>query len=166
MYPKKIFVNNLQHQKGFLLPLALFILVVMGLLALTISRTSMQTQMASVQELMTVQAFYAGESGAQRGMQALFFTNVNRRDADIACRTMAINRNFAGINGLQACNVRVTCACRYRDNTVCNDAIVANYTPTAAVGVSASFYTLTSTGACGQLQDASVRTIQVGAFWN
>ena len=42
-------------QQGFLMPLAIFILVVMGLLALTVARTTSQTSLASSQEAITLQ---------------------------------------------------------------------------------------------------------------
>src|SRR4051794_37852990 len=102
----------LNTQRGFLLPLALFILVVMGVLALTISRTSTQTQISGVQELTNAQSFYAAESGAQRGMQALFLNNTTRRATDTSCAAMAINHNFANVNGLKICTAQVNCSCR------------------------------------------------------
>jgi MSHA biogenesis protein MshP len=55
MFPNIISNKTLHKQRGFLLPLALFILVVMGVLALTISRTSIQTQTSGIQEMMNVQ---------------------------------------------------------------------------------------------------------------
>ena len=153
-----------REQRGFLLPLAIFIIVVMGALALTISRTSMQTQTSSIQELINVQAFYAAESGAQRGMQALFLANANRQTTDNTCTNLAINHNFAGVNGLQACVAQVACQCLYRNGSACNASNGANYLAAAAVGVTASTYTLTSTATCGTGEYSSVRTIQVGAF--
>ncbi|HTF98459.1 MAG TPA: MSHA biogenesis protein MshP [Cellvibrio sp.] len=164
MYRNKKAIIAKRFQQGFLLPLALFIIVVMGALALTISRTSTQTQSSSVQELANIQAFYAAESGAQRGMNALFFNNVTRQTTDAACASMAINRNYAGVNGLQQCTAQVVCACRYRDNSVCNANTAANYQNNAPIGVSQSFYTVTSEGGCGQQHFRSVRTIQVSAF--
>jgi MSHA biogenesis protein MshP len=164
MCPKNYYHYRYFEQQGFLLPLALFILVVMGALALTISRTSIQTQWASIQEFTNIQAFYAAESGAQRGMQALFLTNTTRQATDASCTAMSISPDFSAIDGLKICTAQVSCNCRYRDNSVCNSAIAANYSTTAAAGLSKSFYTITSQGACGGQQFRSVRTIQVGAF--
>ncbi len=163
MCPEKNREFKYQSQHGFLLPLALFILIVMGALAITISRASEQTNSSSIQEFSNVQAFYAAESGAQRGMQALFFANVTRQATDTSCTAMAINQNFT-VDGLRACRAQVICSCRYRDSTVCSAATAANYTATAPQGVTKSFYTLTSVGSCGQQQFRAVRTIQVGAF--
>lgn len=169
MSPNLMNTKNIQQQQGFLLPLALFILVVMGVLALTISRTATQTQNSSIQEFTNIQAFYAAESGAQRGMQELFLLSelelpANRRSTtDQACANMAINHNFAGVNGLQICTVVVGCTCLYQDGSACAPATAANYLP-AAIGVTKSFYTITSDGTCGHDQFRADRQIQVGAY--
>lgn len=164
MFPSHGYTKIIQRQRGFLLPLALFILVVMGVLALTISRTSIQTQTSTIQEFTNIQAFYAAESGAQRGMQALFFDNNNRKDTDEECANLNINHNFPDVDGLKICNVAVTCQCKYRNGNPCDDTAVANYSLTAATDVIMSTYTLESTGSCGQDQYRAERIIQVGAF--
>jgi MSHA biogenesis protein MshP len=164
MYREKSCVSGARYQRGFLLPLALFILVVMGALALTISRTSTQTQSASIQEFTNVQAFYAAESGAQRGMQALFLNNSPRQATDATCTNMLITPDFTAINGLRICTARVTCRCVYQNNAVCAAASGANYLEAAPVGVSKSFYTITSHGSCGEQNFRAVRTIEVSAF--
>lgn len=156
--------SRYQSQRGFLLPLALFIVVVMGALALTISRTSIQTQTSSIQEFTSVQAFYAAESGAQRGMQALFLSTSSRQATDQACTSMAITHNFAGVNGLQMCTATVSCTCIYQNNSPCAAGVGANYLLTSAAGVSKSFYTLRSRGVCAHDQYRTDRVIEVGAF--
>jgi hypothetical protein len=84
-----------KKQQGFLLPLAVFIVVVMGLFALVLSRNTIQTNTSSVQEAVSVQAFYAAESGAQRGMQHLFYlaapTTLVRQQVDQRCINIATN---------------------------------------------------------------------------
>lgn len=135
------------QQRGFLLPLALFILVVMGALALTISRTATQTQNSSIQEFTNVQAFYAAESGAQRGMQRLFFsaaTPLTRTGINNRCTGWTQSYTFSSA-GLQACTALVTCALTTDANNI------------------RSFYTLTSTGSCGASHFRAERVIQVGA---
>lgn len=164
MYPDKYRLCAYQKQRGFLMPLALFILVVIGVLALTISRTSIQTQTSSIQEFTNVQAFYAAESGAQRGMQELFLSITTRQDTDQACADMVINHNFAGVNGLKICTATVICTCVYQNNNACAPGVGANYELTSAAGVTKSFYTLRSNGACGQDQYRAERIIEVGAY--
>jgi MSHA biogenesis protein MshP len=139
----------LQRQRGFLIPLALFIVVVMALLALALTRMSTQTGLASAQELLSLQAFYAGESGAQQGMNQLYppagpnlRANVNAR-CDGVVRTLA----FAGVTGLSGCSAAVSCNC-------------VSCTPAAAT----SFYTITSVGSCNAGTLSATRTIRVGSF--
>lgn len=169
MCPDQFSMSYHRQQRGFLLPLALFILVVTGVLALTISRTSIQTQNSSIQEFTNVQAFYAAESGAQRGMQVLFLTTTTRLATDTACANMATNtsanQNFASVNGLQMCTATVTCTCVYQNNSACDAGVAANYGPTSTVGVTKSFYTIRSVGTCGPADHfRAVRTIEVGAY--
>ncbi|MEN0035825.1 MAG: MSHA biogenesis protein MshP [Cellvibrio sp.] len=128
------------------MPLALFIIVVMGVLALTISRTAIQTQNTSIQEYTNVQAFYAAESGAQRGMQRLFFnTDITRASVTTRCTNLNETFNLNTINGLRSCTAQVRCVAA---------ADVTNVS---------TFYRITSVGQCGQNEFISERTIEVGA---
>ncbi|EIK44632.1 putative MSHA biogenesis protein MshP [Cellvibrio sp. BR] len=154
----------MNSQRGFLLPLALFIIVVMGVLALTISRTATQSQTAVVQEFISLQSFYAAESGAQRGMKALFFDVNGRQAADAACLAMNLNPDYSGIDGLSACTVAVDCTCRYQNGNDCTPANATNYSPMATADVLKSFYTVTSEGTCGENEYRAERSIQAGAF--
>lgn len=174
MYPSKFLTNkykrkflscNPEKQQGFLIPLSLFIVVAMGILALVVARTSTQTNQSFTLELIGVQAFYAAESGAQRGMQVLFFPNASVRAAvDGRCQALNQNYSFTSVNGLQLCSAQVTCACNYRNGTACASANAANYQPTSPTGVIASYYTITSVGSCGSGPLSAVRTISVGSF--
>jgi MSHA biogenesis protein MshP len=146
MYPNAYRHSYCRDQRGFLLPLALFILVVMGALALTISRTSVQTQTSSIQELLTAQTLYAAESGAQRGMQRLFLNAaILRADVDGRCASWSQTYTFTA-EGLKACSAQVSCA-------FVNDASNLR-----------SFYTVTSVGRCGPGEYRAERTVQVGSF--
>jgi len=169
MYPNRFSISYYRHQRGFLLPLALFILVVMGVLALTISRTATQANTSTIQEFTNIQSFYAAESGAQRGMQALFLATTTRQATDTACANMAtnavVNQNFASVNGLQICTATVTCTCVYQNNSACDAGVGANYLLTSAIGLTKSFYTIKSVGICGPADHyRAVRTIEVGAY--
>lgn len=140
-----------QRQRGFLIPLSLFIVVAMGLLALALTRTSTQTAVASAQELMSVQALYAAESGAQAGMQALFYDEnfIDRTfdSVNSACQTMAQTFSFDGVLGLTSCRAVLSCGCE-----TCAD-----------VNAVTGFYTLESRGECGSGITAAARTVRVGA---
>ena len=147
MFPNPAQIRMPRQQQGFLIPLALFILVVMGVLALTISRTSMQIQTSAIQEFMNVQAFYAAESGAQRGMKHLYFDQgpPTRATVDAQCFSLNTNYSFTS-DGLKACTAQVSC------------------TFTVDAANIRSFYTITSVGSCGADQYRAERTIQVGSF--
>lgn len=164
MFPNSRSLKQVNSQRGFLLPLALFIIVVMGVLALTISRTATQSQTAVVQEFMSLQSFYAAESGAQRGMKALFFDVSGRQAADSACLVMNLNPNYSSTPGLSACSVAVSCTCLYQNGSNCAPANAANYSPAATADVLKSFYTVTSVGSCGEEEYRAERSIQAGAF--
>jgi MSHA biogenesis protein MshP len=164
MCPKYYSHTGFKQQRGFLIPLALFILVVMGVMALTIARTSSQSNTVVVQEFINIQSFFAAESGAQRGMQALFLTSAERQLVDAACVNMNLNPDYSGVNGLSACSVIVSCECHYQSSDDCAPATADNYSPTAPAERLKSFYTVTSVGACGELPYRAERTIQAGAF--
>ncbi|WP_347330940.1 MSHA biogenesis protein MshP [Marinimicrobium locisalis] len=97
-------------QQGFLLPVAMFIVVVMGLAALALWRTTSQSSVASVQELLTVQALYAAESGLQSGLSELFYPSASSRPAvDSRCTSLSQSLDFSGISGLNLCSSEVSC---------------------------------------------------------
>jgi MSHA biogenesis protein MshP len=160
-----MFPNSFKkNQQGFLLPLAIFIVVVMGLFALVISRNTIQSSMSAVQEAISTQTFYAAESGAQRGMQILFFPDASaRQQVDTRCTSLNTTLNYT-VPGLKNCSVVVTCTCAFQDETSCSPISAANYTSTAATNRLTSFYKVTSTATCGVGNLRSVRTIDVGSF--
>lgn len=144
------------------MPLALFIAVVMGLLALVLMRSTQQTGMGAVQETISVAAFYAAESGAQQGMQQLFYDNdLKRQTVDGRCANLNTTYTFTA-SGLNNCSAVVTCSCNYNNAAACSSGTAANYGATTAVPE--SYYTIASTGTCGVLPIKSTRTIQAGSF--
>lgn len=152
MCPDHYCMYACNKQRGFLLPLALFILVVMGALALTISRTATQTNASSIQEFTNVQAFYAAESGAQRGMQHLFLNaDIARASVNVRCNNWSQTYSFTG-NGLKSCSANVSC-----NFTIDGD-------PAIAGDDTRSFYTITSIGSCGSGIYRAERTVEVGSY--
>lgn len=141
------------RQSGFLLPVAMFIVVVMGLAALALYRTTGQSSIASVQEVITTQALYAAESGLQTGLSELFYPDVSKEsDVNSRCIDMGtIELDFAGISGLNLCEVDVTCQCTDGTNTACT---------TESRG---AVYTLQSVGTCGEGNIYSERTLELSA---
>lgn len=141
--------RSLRQQRGFLIPVAIFIVVIMSFFALALWRTTVQTSLASAQELVSMQAFYAAESGAQFGMQKLFYPDGEHR-ALVNDHCNALNETPQTLNfsapGLGACSAIVSCICEYCD-----------------AAQSTSFYTIQSVGACGAGNIRSERTIRVGS---
>lgn len=131
----------MQRQRGFLLPVALFIIVVMGFASLALWRTTAQTSTASVQELLSTQAFYAAESGVQAGLSELFYPNANnRQQADDRCSNLDQNLDFSGVEGLNLCTADVQCEL-----------------------VEAGFYQITSQGRCGTGSNYAERDLEARA---
>ena len=124
--------NIARKQRGFLLPVAIFILVVMSAFALTLWRTTTQTSISISQELLSAQAFYAAESGAQLGAAKLL--------AGAACEDPMLDGYNFSAPGLSQCTVSIGCD----DNT------------------DTELYTLTSTGRCDSGDVFASRTIEVG----
>jgi MSHA biogenesis protein MshP len=156
--------QRLQSQQGFLLPLAIFILVVMSLFAIVLSRNAIQTNTAAAQEMISTQALYAAESGAQSGMQTLFFNNdLTRQSVDTRCNNLNATINYT-VDGLRNCSAIVACTCRFQDNSNCFPVTPANYTVSAATSKLTSYYSISSQATCGIGNIRSVRTIDVGSF--
>lgn len=134
------------RQRGFLIPLALFILVGMLALALAASRLTGQSSTSSTLELLSTQAFYSAESGGQYAMHRLFFNASNQAAVDANCGALTTLLNFAGSSavGLRSCQAQVSC------------------TMTTTAGI--SFYTITSAGSCGSGEMSAQRTIEISAY--
>lgn len=155
--------ESLKKQSGFLIPLALFIVVVMGLLALVLTRNSNLSQRGFTQELLSTQAFYASETGTQRAMQTLFFPNASSRQAvDSRCAGLTTTYNFSGVDGLNLCQAQVACTCVYQNNVSCAAATAANYQNNSANHT--SIYTITSRGTCSAGEITASRQIQASAY--
>ena len=132
-------------QRGFLIPLALVIIVGLSILALALGKIASQAGTSSIQEAVSAQAFYAAESGAQFGMNQLFFPDDTRAIVDANCSSFPLSRTFT-VPGLNGCSVNVTC-------------LLSNDTASLT-----SYYVLNSTASCGAGNITAQRTIQVSSF--
>jgi len=138
-------------QQGFLLPIVMFIVVAMGFLALAVARFSGQTSIAAAQEGISLQAFYAAESGGQYAMNQIYYvasggTEIDRATATANC--VSVNGdvvNFSGA-GLTNCSATVACASN------------------VDAGSSSTFFTVISNGQCGSGATSASRSIQVASF--
>lgn len=139
MYP-----NNIMYtQRGFLIPLALVIIVGLSALALALGKVASLAGTSAIQEGISAQAFYAAESGAQFGMNRLFFPDDTRATVDANCLTFPLTRSFS-VTGLKGCDVTVTCTRTTQNLT--------------------SFFVLNSSATCGGGEITAQRSIQVTSF--
>lgn len=144
-------IHGDRRQRGWLMPVAAFIIVVMGLLAAGMVRVGSQTSIAGAQEQITVQTFYAADSGAQFAMNRLLYaTDADRAAADSACMALGggpptLNLNTAGMRN---CTVTVSC----------------DVNVFASGGNTTSFYDIRSTARCGVNSVRAERTIEVSAY--
>ena len=131
------------------MPVAAFIVVVMGLLAAGMGFVSSQTSIGNVQELVSVQAFYSAEAGAQFGMSSVFYDSavaVSRTSATAACASLSgTTLNFSAA-GMLSCSASVSCQA------------------TIDTADTTTFYSITSVGSCGTSPVNAQRTIDVSAF--
>ena len=135
-----------RHERGFSLPVVVFILVIMALLAAGITQLSSRSNLAAAQEELSNRAFFAAESGASWAMSRLFFNSGGSADktfSDTACTAVSgAVLNFTQA-GLATCSATLSCSSQ-------------------TVGT-AGFYTVRSQGACSTGQTQTLRTVEVGA---
>jgi len=152
--------STFKKEAGFLLPVALFVIVVLGGMGLIVSKKISESASSYVTAGLSTQAFYAAESGAQAGLHELFFVDVDRQLVDGRCASMAISQALSG-DGLRHCSVVVSCTCNYENGNSCDANDNANYLGLS--GVTNSFYTLNARAECGVEPTISNHLIEVGA---
>ncbi|MCH7741204.1 MAG: MSHA biogenesis protein MshP [Proteobacteria bacterium] len=137
------------HQHGFLIPLAIFILVVMGFFAITIARITGQTAIATAQEAVTIASFYAAESGARYAMNQLFYDTaspISRVTVDANCTAVDSSNLTFTVDGLRGCSAAINCS---------RTADAANTT---------SYYRIQSQATCGSGAVSAERTVEISAY--
>ena len=124
-------------QQGFSLPAAIFILVIMALLAAAVVSIFDKGTKGVSQEILSTRAFYAAESGAQYVLGQLF-------DLTGGAANCAASSNLTfNATGSAGCSSSMTCG-------------------SVTIG-SEVFYTINSTGTCATGPDRAVRQIQLMA---
>jgi len=143
-------MNNLRvpkYQEGFLIPVAIFIIVALAGLGVAISQLSSHSTTAAVQEAVAIQALNAAESGAQYAMNQLLFDVNSKTAADTNCTTVnGASLDFTA-DGLNNCASDITCA--LSSNT----------------GGTARVYDISSVGSCGAGDFETERTVAVRAIY-
>lgn len=113
------------RQRGFSIVIAVFILVVMSLLAATMLRVQEADSAGTAQDTLTVRAFYAAESGAQFAMNRLYLDGTGCAglglpnggaswdEAFLAqCRVSSLTCQTETVSGMTFYHVRSSAECR------------------------------------------------------
>ena len=133
MYPEH------NKQRGSALVIAVFIIVVMLALVLSLARLLTSSSDAIVYEVQGTRALFAAQSGLDIALTQLFPLN----GATTSCAALTLEHNFSG-DGLAGCSATVSCS-RYNDPT-----------PGAA-----PLYRLSSTARCIAAEFETRRTVQI-----
>ncbi len=144
-----MFPSEIKSQRGYLMPVAIFIILILGGLAITLSRFSGQSDTAVIQEAMSVAAFNAAESGGQYAMSRLFYSTTaapTRTLVNANCVSLnGASLNFT-VSGLDGCSAGLTCS------------VSANL-PANTI----SYYSVTSTGECGTSPINAQRVVELAS---
>ncbi len=127
-------------QAGASLVLAIFIIVVLSMLAAALLRTLAAGSENVAREVVSTRAFLAAESGAQLRLNDLFVGGVA---CSSACPSTG-SQSYGGTSAWMNCSATVSC-CRYDPGTGVNH------------------YQLQSVGRCGPTGDQAVRVVEVRA---
>lgn len=127
----------LKSQSGLSLPAALFLIVVLIIMLGTMNQLNDANTMATGREWLSLRAFHVAESGAQiSAVHAL-----NSEQALGTCADDFIENKTFSASELSSCLLSVSCQ-------------------TVTIS-SATYYTFTSEGRCGQGADQARRVIQI-----
>ena len=148
MFPSQ-YRLRLNRQAGFLMPLAIFIIVSMAGFALAMARTTSQTNSSATQTMISIQAFYAADSGAQWAMNRLFYnaaSAISRNTVDANCTALSGQNLSFEVGGLNNCRAQVQCIIESDD------------------AKAISYYRISSSSECGSAPIFSQRTVELSAF--
>lgn len=143
---KVVYGCSLNRHQGFLIPLAIFIIAGLSVLAISMMRLSSQSGFSSFREGISAQTFYAAESGLQYAINQVLFTSTTRTQSDAACLSVdGVALNF-DVDGLNQCATSIRCSA---SNNVTN---------------TISYYSLESSASCGVGDLRAGRVIQATVY--
>ena len=137
-------------QRGLGLPATLFVLVILGLLAVAITELEQSAAEGVSMSMLSTRAFYAAESGAQSGLARLF--DFDTGDPNTVVNPTACIADFSltyTVAGLSGCTAAVTCSLQRADMD--------------ADGSAEYFFTIDSTGTCDFGDTSAMRSVEVRA---
>ena len=121
--------HRLAKQQGGALAIAVFVILVMSLLTIAISRSISASSAQTVQEVLGTRALMAAESGNELALAILFPIASGAPVTYGSCADITASRlYFSGVNGLNNCQVVTSCE--------------------ESTAGTQSFYFLESTGVC------------------
>jgi MSHA biogenesis protein MshP len=147
MYLKR-YQNYISYKgnQGFLLPLAIFIILIAAGLAVIMSKQATQVANSFLLDSFSLQSIHAADTGVELGAYQVLFPSVTRQDTDNRCTSLSINQVFNS-ESLDQCTVSVSCECFYENNNNCDTTQAGNYD--GSLGVNNSFYQLNGRAECG-----------------
>ncbi|MBL4880694.1 MAG: hypothetical protein JKX82_05145 [Oleispira sp.] len=128
---KKVSIPSISKQSGLSLPVAIFIITIMSIIAVAVNRMNEASSQSYSQNILSTRSFYAAESGVQLRAQTVLSTKPCNCGANI-------DFSFTVV-GLNSCNASTSC-----------EQFIAN---------SDTFCTITSIGSCDNSN--AQRTIEV-----
>lgn len=141
---------SLKQQRGFSIPMAIFVMVVLAMLGAAMARIVAQGQESVAREVVSIRALMAAESGAERGLHQVLTVD----GSGCAAGLPNFSQLFGGvwnltIPGLQNCNADISCSVTNVD--------------TDFDGTPDPHYTVRSVGRCGPSGSQAVRIVEVQA---
>lgn len=136
-----------RRQRGFLMPLTLFLVVAAAALAVAMSRAGGTGAVSTTQQSLSAQALYAADSGAQYALHRLLWNSADRTEVDNRCAALHGSSLTFDTVGLAGCRASFRCG-------------VA-----ADSSGSANYYTIDSAATCGGGQLMAAREISVSTYF-
>jgi MSHA biogenesis protein MshP len=146
------------RQQGFLLPVAIFLLVIASGFVLLMNKSLTQTSNTFLLNIFSQQSVYASETGAQLAINQLLLPATNRQQTDQRCLDLSINQVFSA-EDINQCRIVVSCRCRYNNAMACDTSESGHYS--GSTGVDNSYYYLESTATCGSGVSRSIYTTEL-----
>ncbi|MDT0595645.1 type II secretory pathway component [Glaciecola petra] len=137
--------KSLRKQQGNMIVMALFIIVVGGLLVASLIKALNASSASTIQQVYGLRAELAAQSGIQN---ALEFSFPNNGVAQACNQTINSPSSFANVEGLRLCSY----------STVCTTEVI-NFQ-----SISYNYYKFSSTGSCTIDNSVVSRTVSVDAI--
>jgi len=144
---------SLTRQRGFSIPIALFVLVVVAMLGAAMQKILSEGEQSIAREVLSMRALMAAESGIERGLNQVLEINsasctgnLNNPPTSLSPLISAWSLSIAGMS---SCDVNVSCGVVTHDSD--------------GDGTLESYYTLRSSGQCGPAADRAFRLVEVQA---